>query len=226
MRLALLLLALALPASAQAEDPTPAPTAAATKTDVDATLAKMTAAYKGVTAISGRFTQTTQGISYIEPHVQTGRISLEAPGKMRWDFESPTPTQYLSDGTTLWILEPDERKCTTFSSINEMLQLIYGFLTGSADPREHFTVTVESTEKPTVPGAIALRLTPKALEGSIESLRVNLDPTTHRVVAVSMLTPFGDRTDTVLSDVTLPGDLPDSDFVYTEREGWRTVRGD
>lgn len=219
MRALLLALLLCVPGLATASD------SKAPGIDLDATLVKMNAAYKGVQAITADFVQTSKGISYIEPVTQSGTISLEAPGKMRWDFVTPTKTQYLSDGTTLWVLEEADRKCTEFGSVNEMLQLIYGFLTGTADPREHFKVTVDS-EKPPVEGQIALKLSPQEPQGSIESLRVYLDPTSFRVMGVSMLTPFGDRTDTVLANVTTPDDIPDADFVYTAREGWRTVKAD
>ena len=107
-----------------------------------------------------------------------------------------------------------------------MLTTYYGFLTGTSDPRETFRVAVATDEKPPVPGAIALKMTPLQPDGSIESLRIFLDPTSHRVAGVAMLTPFGDRTDLVLSDITTPDDLPDADFFYAEKEGWRTVNGD
>ncbi len=221
--LLLALLGVAAPAGAQAPTPTatPGPT-----TDIEGVLTKMNAAYKGVSAISGRFVQTSTGVSYMEPMVQTGTIALEAPGKMRWDFQGATDTQYRSDGTTLWVVEPAERRCTVFSSVDAMLQLLYGFLTGSADPREHFAVTLADEPTSPVPGALGLKLAPKAKDGMFESVRVYLDKDSHRVSGVSVLTPFGDRTDVVLSDVTLPPDLPDADFVFTPGEGWRTIQGD
>lgn len=228
MRSALLLIGALwmLPGAAFADTASPASAATA---QLDATLSRMNAAYKDVTGIRGNFVQTTAGLSYVEPLVQSGVLSLKAPGKMRWDFVTPTKTQYLSDGTSLWVLEPDEQKCTVFSTITGMMQIIYGFLTGSADPREHFRVSAadaDETAGAPVKTAIALKLVPLDAMGAIESVRVYLDPATHRVVGVSMLTPFGDRTDTVLSDVVLGAELPDAEFVYTAREGWRTVQGD
>ncbi|MCO4769236.1 MAG: outer membrane lipoprotein carrier protein LolA [Deltaproteobacteria bacterium] len=221
MRALLLGLALALlPGLSLADDAKPA------ALTVDATLTKMAEAHKGMKAISASFTQTTTGMSYFEPVVQTGTIAMEAPGKMRWDFIAPTKTQWLSDGTTLWILDEEDKKATVFRTVSEMLQTYYGFLTGSADPRKQFRVAMDTEAKSPVPGAIALKMTPLEADGSVESLRVYLDAETHRVAGVAMLTPFGDRTDMVLTNVTTPDDLPDADFVYTDREGWRTVQGD
>ena len=185
------------PASVFADDVKPPGSVA--PVSVEETLGRMTAAYDGVKAIKAAFTQTTTGMSYFEPVVQTGTISLEEPGKMRWDFAAPTSVQWVSDGTTLWILEQADKKATVFTSVSEMLTTYYGFLTGTSDPRETFRVAVATDEKPPIPGAIALKMTPLRPDGSIESLRIFLDPTSRRVAGVAMLTPFGDRTDLVYS---------------------------
>ena len=41
-----------------------------------------------------------------------------------------------------------------------------------------------------------------------------------------MLTPFGDRTDTLLTGVTLLEDVPDAGFTWAERDGFRLINGD
>ena len=189
-------------------------------------LDQMHAAYKGVRALRATFVQTSTGMSYFEPLEQTGTISLESPGKMRWEFVTPRAQQYISDGSTLWVVDDADQTCTVFSSVDGMLQRFYGFLTGSVDLRKDFTVTRTTEAASPVPGAVALTLTPRTPDGSIDSLRVYLDATTHRVVGVSMLTPFGDRTDTVLSAVEVVADVPDTLFGWSERPGFRVIRGD
>jgi hypothetical protein len=37
------------------------------------------------------------------------------------------------------------------------------------------------------------------------------------------MTPFGDRSETVLADLKTGGDLPDASFAYTPREGFTIV---
>ena len=186
----------------------------------------MHASYKGVTAVRARFTQTSTGMSFPQPLVQSGALLLEAPGRMRWDFETPRKQAYVSDGSTLWMLDDADRTATVFKTVDGMLKRFYGFLTGSIDLRADFKVALADDGPGPVPGARALALTPRAPDGSIDSLRIYLDASTGRVVAIAMLTPFGDRTETVLAEVSTPADLPDSEFVYTPREGWRTIRGD
>lgn len=213
--LLLVLLVLGLAAPAQADE---APT-------VSSVLEKMHASYKGVKAVRAAFVQTSTGMSYFEPLKQTGVIVLESPGKMRWEFETPRKQQYLSDGTTLWVVDEGDKTCTVFRSVDGMLQRFYGFLTGTADLKADFRVEVV-TEETTVADATALKLTPLQPDGSIESLRVFVSTKNHRVVGISMITPFGDRTDTVLSDVTTLDDVPDEQFAWSDREGFRVIQGD
>lgn len=202
-----------------------APAAAEEAPSVDDLLAKMAKAHDGLTALTATFTQTSTGMSYVEPLVQSGTIALEAPGKMRWEFVTPTPTSWVSDGTTLWVLDPAEKTSTKFSSVGPVLKTYYGFLTGTSDPRKAFTVSVAKAKAP-IEGAVGLALKPKENDGSVDVVRLWLDGTTHRVTGLSMVTPFGDTTDMVLSDVKTPKDLPDPDFVWAEQEGWRVIRGD
>jgi len=202
-----------------------AATPARAEETVDGVLEKMHGAYKGVQAVRASFVQTSSGMSYMEPLTQTGTITLESPGKMRWEFATPRKQQYLSDGTTLWVVDEGDKTCTVFRSVDGMLKRFYGFLTGTVDLKAEFAVALVEEAGP-VTNAAVLKLTPRSQDGSFDSLRVYVDRASHRVVGVAMLTPFGDRTDTVLKDVQTLDDVPDADFVWSAREGFRTIQGD
>lgn len=195
------------------------------KAQVDDLLAKMAKAHEGLNTLSASFTQTSSGISYPVPFVQKGTLELEVPGKMRWEFAGDTPTTWVSDGATLWVLDPTEKTCTKYRSAAGAITTYFGFLTGSADPRELFRVS-PTTATPPVPDAVGLELKPKEADGSVEAVRLWLDGGTHRVTALTMLTPFGDATRMVLEDVKTPDDLPDDRFVWEGVEGWRVIEGD
>ncbi len=207
--------AVAAPCFAADADPTP-----------DAVLDRMHAAYKDLKALRANFEQTSTGMSFMEPLKQSGTITLESPGRMRWEFLTPRKQQYLSDGVTLWMVDEGDRTCTVFRTVDGMLQQFYGFLTGTADIRKDFRVEVVAETPAPVADALALKLTPLQSDGSIDSLRVYVHRTTHRVVGISMLTPFGDRTDTVLSQMTELADVPDVDFTWVPRDGFRVINGD
>lgn len=212
-RLLLLLLAFALPLSVMAEP-------------VDDALAGLGKAYGDVKAVRAGFSQVTSGMSYMEPMRQTGTIAVEAPGKMRWDFQTPRKTVYITDGDTLWVVDEGDKTTQVFQSVDGLVAQIYGFLTGTADLRSDFRVSIATDAPKGLEDSIQLKLVPKESSGAYESLRLYLDKTTHRVVGLSTLSAFGDRTDMSLSEVEVLDDLPDADFVYSKREGFREIQAD
>lgn len=213
MRRLFLLLALALPLSVVAEP-------------VDDALAGLGKAYGDVKAVRAGFSQVTSGMSYMEPMQQTGTIAVEAPGKMRWDFQTPRKTVYITDGDTLWVVDEGDKTTQVFQSVDGLVAQIYGFLTGTADLRSDFRVSIATDAPKGLEDSIQLKLVPKESSSAYESLRLYLDKTTHRVVGLSTLSAFGDRTDMSLSEVEVLDDLPDADFVYSKREGFREIQAD
>ncbi len=204
-RLLGLLLGLLLPATAAA-DP------------VDDALAKLQAAYQDVASVEADFVQTSTGMSYMEPLVQKGTLALERPGSMAWRFTEPRVQAYLSDGTTLWIVDEGEKTCTIYPRMDGVLARYFDFLTGMADVKKHFAVTLSDD------GALVLKPTdPNDTLGTIE---VRTDPKTGLVASIRNTNPFGDQTDVVLSNVRTGRDIPDADFVWTPREGYREIQAD
>ncbi len=172
------------------------------------------------------FSQVTSGMRYLEPMRQTGTIAVEAPGKMRWDFQTPRKTVYMTDGDTLWVVDEGDKTTQVFQSVDGLVAQIYGFLTGTADLRSDFRVSIATDAPKGLEDSIQLKLVPKESSSAYESLRLYLDKSTHRVVGLSTLSAFGDRTDMSLSKVEVLDDLPDADFVYSKREGFREIQAD
>ena len=188
---------------------------------VDAVLTRLTEAYKDVPSIEAGFVQTSTGMSYMEPMVQKGTLAIERPGKMRWNFVEPTKQQYISDGTTLWVVSESDRTCTVYRSLDGVLALYFDFLTGMADVRKHFAVTVGAA----LDGKDVLVLKPLQPDSTLGTMSVQVDRTTGLVSGVVSVTPFGDQTDVQLTDVKTGRDLPDADFTWTAREGYKEVEG-
>ena len=202
----LLLLTLLLPAGAlagEAADP------------VDERLARVAAAYAEVTSLEADFVQTSTGMSYLEPLVQTGTIALQKPGQMAWLFTGAQ--QFLSDGSTLWIVDPRDQTCTVYRGMNAVLSRYFGFLTGMSDVRSHYAVT--ATEEG------GLNLAPTDPNDTMGSIAVTFDAASGLVASLKVTNPFGDQTEVTLSNVRTGTKLTPETFVYTDRPGYRTIEG-
>jgi outer membrane lipoprotein carrier protein len=209
----LLVLAIALaPGLASAEEGDPA---------VDALLEKLATSYADVTTVQASFVQTSTGMSYMEPLVQKGTLALKKPGRIRWVFTEPTPQRYLSDGSTLWVVNDVDKTCTVFRMLDETMGLYFDFLTGMKDARAHFALRVI---EPTA-DADVLEAKPLKKDSALGTLHVRIDKATGRVSGVVNINPFGDQTEVKLSDIVVGAELPDADFVWSGQEGYREMEG-
>src|SRR3954469_8667841 len=41
---------------------------------------------------------------------ESGRLALQKPGRMRWDYQQPRPKLFVTDGKTAWFYVPGDRQ--------------------------------------------------------------------------------------------------------------------
>lgn len=198
----------------------------AARADVAETLTKVRSAYEPLTAVEVPLTQTSNGPSYFEPLVQTGRFVVQRPDKLRWELNSASMQRvWMSDGTTLWVVDAQDKTVQAFSTVGGSIRRIIGFLTGLAKLEEDYTV-VAAPPADAVPGRTVLKLTPKERDEQLHSVIVQIDPKTHLVRGVILVTPFGDRSDMQLGEPKAAGQLPEGTFAWTDKPGWHVVAMD
>ena len=190
--------------------------------DVDGLLQRMKAAYDGAPAVHATFVQTNTGMSYFEPLVMKGTLSLERPRRIRMAYTSPRAKTYLSDGSTLWIVDDSDKTVQRSRGQSDALGRLFDFLTGSADVKRDFTLAVEDGKEGRE-GFVVLRMKPKTPDAAFSLVYVHVHPETGFVHGVVTMSSLGDRSETLLNELTTPEDLPDADFVYTEKPGYTVV---
>ena len=65
--------------------------------------------------MQGRFTQTTTFADSTDTMVASGRIWLQGPDKMRWEYAEPEKQVLVSDGRNIWYYTPDLNQVMTGS---------------------------------------------------------------------------------------------------------------
>ena len=70
-------------------------------------LSRIRQKYSRKEAYMGSFTQETTYTDSNETTLSTGRIWIQGPDKMRWEYQLPEKQLLVSDGQTLWYYTPD-----------------------------------------------------------------------------------------------------------------------
>jgi len=60
-----------------------------------------------ITSLSANFTQQITDAEGFELEASEGLFEVAQPAKLRWHITQPMPQQIISDGSTLWVFDPD-----------------------------------------------------------------------------------------------------------------------
>jgi outer membrane lipoprotein-sorting protein len=217
----LILAAVGIPVRAEPGAVSPPP--AAVDQRAAAIVKSMNAGLQGVAHFEAKFTQTSSGLSYPTPMVQEGTLQVQKPDKLRWQFQTPTPRLFLSDGANLWVVDEKEKTCTHYSSVMESVRRFLDFFNGMADLPEHYQIHAVTEGPEAQEGVDTLKLLPRVKDGSIEVIYLHVDAATHLVSGVVTVSAFGDRTETKLHGIQVGDKLPAERFRWDNRPGFQVI---
>lgn len=137
----------------------------------DSARARMEAFSKGLTSVSGHFTQSVNDANGHRGDESRGTFALEAPRQFRWETTVPYQQTIVADGTKVWVYEPDLEQVSVRSQsaaeahspltvLTDLSQLDGQFSTSEAGERE---------------GLAWLRLVSRAKEPEFEYAELGLD---------------------------------------------------
>ncbi|MCI0487960.1 MAG: outer membrane lipoprotein carrier protein LolA [Blastocatellia bacterium] len=114
---------------------------------------------------------------------ERGRLLLKRPGKARWEYTSPEPKLFISDGKNLYFHVIGE-KYAARTSVKQSVdpQVPFLFLLGRGDLRRDFS-RIELLGNYTVvdPGNRVLRLFPKRAPEEFKELLAEVNPSSFEV---------------------------------------------
>src|ERR1700730_13987936 len=66
--------------------------------------------YEGVKDFSADFSHAYEGGVLRKKITERGHLLVKKPGKMRWDYSSPEPKQFVSDGMKMYSYIPQDKQ--------------------------------------------------------------------------------------------------------------------
>jgi len=175
------------------------------------------------------FDQTLSSAAMRRKTQSTGEVLLKKPGLMRWNYRTPEPRMYLSDGAVLWLYEPDDRQAFKQDLRSSQLPAALAFLTGTGKLAAEFEI--ESSGAPSDPGVprvggaadYRLALHPRQAQPQIKSIVFVVDPDTFEVRETIITDAQGNENDVRFSNIRTNTHLPAATFHFSPPPGVRII---
>ena len=178
----LLALAVAFTAAAFAQKavPTPAPSPPAAPTGsappaapVSAALSRAVALYSDGAAHSSPFVQIYTPAGFATTRRESGRVSLQAPQRVRFDYTAPEKKVFTYDAGEGRFFSPEDKQLTVRRlSEDEKARLPVVFLTQPSDLGRQYEITAEPGESA---APLRLLLTPRVARPDLAWLRIAIE---------------------------------------------------
>lgn len=153
---------------------------------------KLKQRYAGIRDLRADFVQLAQNASLGREERSSGWVSVQRPGRMRWEYLEPIPRVIVVDGGTLRIFSPEEAQLQLVPlSEGAFSPTAIAFLLGDLDLDRVFAPELPAQERP---GRRGLVLRPRE-PAVFEVLEVWLDPESYQVRESVVRDLFGNRTE-------------------------------
>ncbi len=183
--------------------------------------------YDKINAISADFRRESQYISgggTSGGKVRArGHILWQRPLNLRLNESEPKVQEVVSDGSTLWLVQPDRKRVTIYevSANTEALRGLLAALSGLRDLSESFKV-VQATENEKGPqGVETVALEPLNPRADMGRLVVWFDVESLELRGLRIVSMVGNINQYGFSDVKFNPQVDGADFTYEPPEGFR-----
>jgi outer membrane lipoprotein carrier protein len=215
--------ALSFPGVARSEPSVDAPAAEPAGACAAAVAERVQQRYDAVRDLRARFVQRTASVALGSASGATleagGEVFFAKPGRMRWSYETPEPSLVVSDGTTLWIYDPQAEEAQQFPLGPEFLSgAAIQFLLGDGRLVDEFEIDARDCQE----ARIWLLLTPRK-DSSYERLELAADRTTGEIRSTVVVDILGNRTEVELDEVTTNTNPPAERFQFEPPAGTRVL---
>jgi len=177
---------------------------------------RLQARYDETRAFKAQFVQEMKVASLGVSDRADGTVVFKKPGKMRWDFQSPKAQQIVSDGTTLWISQPEDRQVLKAPFKGAFVSTTpVSFLLGVGRITDDFRP--EADPRGCTPTHLYVRLAAKSED--IGAVTFGVDRATYDIVEAAVTDPLGNVTTLTFSEIARNVDVPDATFEFVVPAG-------
>ena len=144
--------------------------------DVHALTSKVDQRYDHMRTLEAKFTETYKGAGM--SRTESGTLLLKKPGRMRWDYDSPSSKLFLTDGSAAWFYVPGERQArkTPVKQLEDLRSPLRYLLGKTKLEKELEELSVAADVQPLNPGDVVLRGVPKGMRERVAQTLLEVTP--------------------------------------------------
>ena len=178
--------------------------------ELDALIDRVQVTYDRMQALTADFEQIATLKSINRQQFSSGRLYIEKPHRIRWEYNKPERQTILYDGSTLRIYTPKRRQLLQ-SAVDESTRsnVALLFLAGVVKLRDVFAITALPETETT---QTLIRLLPRSRLAGFTELRAAINPRSYFIEGLWIHDPIGNHTEIRLSSLTAHAALPAHTF--------------
>lgn len=169
--------------------------------------------FQGLDSLSASFEQTLYDAQGRVTQSAMGRLSIQRPGRFRWDYDAPYKQLVLGDGEHLWTYDADLEQATVKPQDDTLAGTPAVLLSARQQPRELFDIQA----LPLRDGEVWYELSPRAQDTQFSQLRLGF--VDDNLVAMELIDAFEQLTRFRFSDLQRNVPLAAGLFSFTPPPG-------
>lgn len=168
--------------------------------------------YDTIRDFTADFVHESEGGLLRKKQIERGVVQVKKPGKMRWDYKSPEPKVFVSDGRRIYLHVPaDNQVIVSPVPSEDQATTAVLFLVGKGNLTRDFNVSYAEGARA---DTYALRLQPKVPETDYDWLQVVVDRKTLQIRSLTAADREGGRSSFQFTNFKENVGLSDKTFAF------------
>ena len=148
-----------------------------------------------VSTFKANFEQTVFDANGAMLEQAKGLLSIQKPGKFRWDYLDPYPQHIIADGERIWFYDVDLEQVTVKPQQETLSDTPATLLSGNSLPEDQYRFK----NIPSEDGLFWVGMVPKSADSNFQAITLAFDK--HGLQQMIMLDSFGQKTRLVFTQI-------------------------
>jgi outer membrane lipoprotein carrier protein len=184
---------------------------------------KVQEVYNRTEDVQADFNQETRLKSWGQAQEAKGKVSFKKKGRMNWEYSTPIPQKFISDGEKIWVYLPQDKQVTVYEmSSGLQSQIASNLMLGKGDLKRDFGIALVDTPLKDK-NYYRLELKPLTPQANVNKIFLSVDKASFQVLETEIIDTFGNSNRIRFSHIKTNNHLPDSWFTFVVPEGVEVI---